>query len=87
MVVAAPPPPPCPQIRRSHGCVVRYRLSGVVVHSGSLSGGHYIAYVKTSGSWYYISDGHVTPASEATALKSEAYLLFYVRCRSDGRKS
>lgn len=35
---AAPPPPPPPPIL--------YRLAGVVVHGGGLSGGHYVAYVR-----------------------------------------
>nr|XP_009413551.1 PREDICTED: ubiquitin carboxyl-terminal hydrolase 2 [Musa acuminata subsp. malaccensis] len=66
-----------------------YRLLGVVEHSGSVSGGHYIAYVRgerNSGkahqdkilpSWFYASDAHVREASLSEVLKCEAYILFY----------
>ncbi|CAL9147080.1 unnamed protein product [Musa hybrid cultivar] len=66
-----------------------YRLLGVVEHSGSVSGGHYIAYVRgerNSGkahqdknlpSWFYASDAHVREASLLEVLKCEAYILFY----------
>ncbi|KAL6655284.1 hypothetical protein ACP70R_006110 [Stipagrostis hirtigluma subsp. patula] len=67
-----------------------YRLVGVVEHMGSMSGGHYIAYVRASkiggrqqqsrgSSWFYASDGHVREASLEEVLKCEAYLLFYER--------
>ncbi len=57
----------------------KYRLSGAVVHSGSLGGGHYVAFVRRGSRWYYISDSHVKVVSEASALSCQAYLLFYVR--------
>ncbi|KAJ3681232.1 hypothetical protein LUZ60_015721 [Juncus effusus] len=65
-----------------------YRLVGVVEHSGSMSGGHYIAYVRGerkskdgahSQTWFYASDAHVKEVSLQQVLKSEAYLLFYER--------
>lgn len=47
-----------------HVCT-RYRLSGIVVHSGQASGGHYYSYIKNrnpSGEvrWYKFDDGEVT---------------------------
>jgi len=57
----------------------RFRLSGAVVHSGSLGGGHYVAYVRRGSRWFYVSDSHVKVVSEAAALGCQAYLLFYVR--------
>ena len=58
-----------------------YQLRGVVEHSGGLSGGHYVAYVRRAGDqqWYYISDRHVRPVTAATVFDAEAYLLFYER--------
>ncbi|KIH64414.1 ubiquitinyl hydrolase 1 [Ancylostoma duodenale] len=72
-----------------------YSLYGVVVHSGSLSGGHYIAYVKSrhrlkqdlpvdpqlqnDGQWYYCSDSQIVAVSENRVLSAEAYILFYER--------
>ena len=31
------------------------------------------------GKWYYISDTHVSEASEERVLKAQAYILFYER--------
>ncbi|XP_072991726.1 ubiquitin carboxyl-terminal hydrolase 2-like [Typha latifolia] len=68
-----------------------YRLIGVVEHSGSMGGGHYVAYVRgerirgraqkaiSSPSWFYASDSHVREVSLSEVLKSEAYILFYER--------
>ncbi|RLN35457.1 ubiquitin carboxyl-terminal hydrolase 2-like [Panicum miliaceum] len=68
-----------------------YRLVGVVEHLGTMTGGHYIAYVRaakiggrqqqSSGvkSWFYTSDGQVREASLEEVLNCEAYILFYER--------
>ncbi|KAH7664142.1 Ubiquitinyl hydrolase 1 protein [Dioscorea alata] len=67
-----------------------YRLVGVVEHSGGMSGGHYVAYVrgerskgkdlKSSGpAWYYASDAFVRGVSLNEVLQSDAYILFYER--------
>ncbi|RZF49095.1 hypothetical protein LSTR_LSTR008381 [Laodelphax striatellus] len=67
-----------------------YSLYGVVEHSGTLHGGHYVAYVKVregeqkpnqprEGSWYFISDSRVSPVKEEAVLRTQAYLLFYER--------
>jgi len=63
---------------------MRYKLVGVVCHGGSLSGGHYTAYVAHRGQWFFISDSKVKPAKETDAENAEAYLLFYTR--SDAEK-
>lgn len=69
-----------------------YHLVGVVEHSGSMRGGHYIAYVRggdRSGGkldkenrqsntvWYYASDAYVRETTLEEVLRCEAYLLFY----------
>lgn len=69
-----------------------YRLVGVVEHSGSMRGGHYIAYVRGGDSsggkldkenrqgntvWYYASDAYVRETTLEEVLRCEAYLLFY----------
>nr|CAB3267546.1 ubiquitin carboxyl-terminal hydrolase 16-like [Phallusia mammillata] len=89
---------------------ILYHLYGIVEHAGSLSRGHYTAYVKvrsandrlsallinqqkcvpeyqegaksispSAGVWYHISDTTVSKSSQAKALSSNAYLLFYER--------
>ncbi|KAK9664553.1 hypothetical protein RND81_14G051000 [Saponaria officinalis] len=69
-----------------------YRLVGVVEHSGSMTGGHYVAYVRGGGSsnvrsednhrprqnvWYHASDAYVREVTLDEVLQSEAYILFY----------
>jgi ubiquitin carboxyl-terminal hydrolase 16/45 len=60
----------------------------MVEHSGTMRGGHYVAYVRGSKEvvaeneevdcvWYHASDAHVREASLAEVLQSEAYILFY----------
>ena len=62
---------------------IKYRLYGVVVHSGGMFGGHYIAYVRVKGSdgqpdaWVYCSDSHTRASSWEEVAKSQAYMLFY----------
>ncbi|GMI89984.1 ubiquitin-specific protease 2 [Hibiscus trionum] len=78
-----------PRCKDADNCI--YSLVGVVEHSGTMRGGHYIAYVrggeKGSGTdtehvgsqWYYVSDHHVRQASIEEVLRCEAYILFYER--------
>ena len=61
---------------------IMYSLYGVVVHHGSLHGGHYTAHVKAAGThgttmWYYASDSHFRLARVEEIQKSNAYMLFY----------
>ena len=55
----------------------RYRLIGVVNHSGGLGGGHYTCYVRKNGDWYYISDSYYKSSTLNSALNADAYLVFY----------
>jgi ubiquitin carboxyl-terminal hydrolase 16/45 len=56
---------------------LRYQLYGLVVHGGSLVGGHYVSYVRHCDSWFYCSDSHTRSASWNEVRKCQAYLLFY----------
>ena len=59
----------------------KYRLYAVVVHyGGSISSGHYVAYVTgPDNHWYLMDDAQVQPASEDIVLAERAYMLFYLR--------
>lgn len=57
-----------------------YRLYAVVVHSGVLEGGHYVAYVKRRGTWYLCDDASVEPVSQERVLAAQAFMLFYDEC-------
>ena len=65
----------------------KYELFAIVEHSGSFSGGHYTAFVRSRGAggdaWRHISDTHVSEASEADALGAQAFLLLYKRVGAD----
>eukprot|EP01138_Halocafeteria_seosinensis_P004389 gb/GECG01004490.1/.p1 GENE.gb/GECG01004490.1/~~gb/GECG01004490.1/.p1 ORF type:complete len:855 (+),score=107.85 gb/GECG01004490.1/:1-2565(+) len=61
---------------------VKYELQGLVVHSGGMKGGHYVAYIRTENQWYYLSDTTVRRVTQQDALKAQPYLLFYQRVRN-----
>ena len=58
-----------------------YTLHGIVVHDGTMAGGHYYAYVKAVegpiGRWYKCNDSRVSEATEQEVLDESAYMLFY----------
>ena len=61
--------------------VVKYVLTGVLVHVGSSAHmGHYYAYVRAAdGHWYEKDDSSVRKVGRQEALQQKAYMLFYVR--------
>lgn len=63
----------------------RYRLCGVLVHSGhSVHSGHYTALARAGdGLWHSFDDDAVSQVSERVVLAQRAYILFYVRCDDD----
>ncbi|XP_065920940.1 ubiquitin carboxyl-terminal hydrolase 45-like isoform X2 [Dysidea avara] len=60
---------------------ILYSLYGVVVHHGTLHGGHYTAFVKAAAlhdtKWFYVSDSYFRSASTEEVQSSNAYMLFY----------
>jgi ubiquitin C-terminal hydrolase len=72
---------------------VRYQLYGIVVHSGSMNGGHYVAYTRRrdnpisdmtslediENGWHYFSDTQMSKSTLGSVLSQEAYILFYER--------
>eukprot|EP01091_Cochliopodium_minus_P007278 TRINITY_DN17184_c0_g1_i1.p1 TRINITY_DN17184_c0_g1~~TRINITY_DN17184_c0_g1_i1.p1 ORF type:complete len:207 (-),score=55.87 TRINITY_DN17184_c0_g1_i1:175-795(-) len=56
-----------------------YDLFGIVSHSGSLDGGHYIAFCKNHANekWYEFNDSVTREVTEKEVASQEAYLLFY----------
>lgn len=77
--------------RSKENDVTTYRLVAVVEHMGTMTGGHYVAYVRSgkiggrqqqsgaSKSWFYASDSQVRETSLQEVLNCEAYILFYER--------
>lgn len=58
-----------------------YELMSVVVHNGSLSGGHYYNYSKREGEWYCFNDSSVSKTELDNVLSSvssgSAYIVLY----------
>lgn len=50
-----------------------YRLHSVMVHSGSLAGGHYYAFIRTdlSGQWLKFDDERVTQETSQKAIEEQ----------------
>lgn len=61
------------------GETVRYQLVAVAVHSGSLGGGHYIAYGRREGNWYMFNDENCSMVPPTQVMESQAYLLIYMK--------
>jgi ubiquitin carboxyl-terminal hydrolase 6/32 len=58
-----------------------YDLYGVVHHQGALSGGHYVASLKSEldGQWRLFNDAQVYEIHKKDVVDSSAYILFYIR--------
>ena len=54
-----------------------YSLYGIVSHSGSIYGGHYIAYCNYNGTWRCFNDTMARCVSWEHVKDQEAYILFY----------
>ena len=57
-----------------------YDLFAVVLHTGTLNGGHYTAVVKNKDSWYEFNDDRVFKIQKHETNKivsNHAYILFY----------
>ena len=58
-----------------------YDLYGVVHHQGALSGGHYVASLKSEfdGQWRLYNDAQIYEIHSRDVVDSSAYILFYIR--------
>lgn len=57
-----------------------YEIKGFVVHAwGSINSGHYVAYSKRNGKWYYTSDSTEKPIAEKDLPLKDAYMMFFAK--------
>lgn len=58
-----------------------FDLYASIYHLGALSGGHYIASIKSqaNGKWHFFNDSQVQEINESELESPSAYILFYVR--------
>jgi len=59
----------------------KYDLYAVTNHTGSLTGGHYTAYLLSRGGWVYCDDSSVKSAEGRNIVSQQAYILFYKRVK------
>ncbi len=55
---------------RNQAGSVQYGLFGMVVHSGSLDSGHYVAYVLHGDQWFYFSDSRFQAVTTQRVLQA-----------------
>jgi len=55
----------------------KYSLQSVIVHSGAISSGHYVSYIKKDNKWFKCDDKFVSYTESSDVKKLKAYLLFY----------
>ncbi|KZT67329.1 cysteine proteinase [Daedalea quercina L-15889] len=60
----------------------RYDLYGVTNHFGTLSSGHYTAFISSRGGWLYCDDSRISQADPKDVVGKPAYMLFYKRIRA-----
>ncbi|KAI0071160.1 hypothetical protein K474DRAFT_1679622 [Panus rudis PR-1116 ss-1] len=60
----------------------RYDLYAVTNHFGTLSSGHYTAFIASRGGWLYCDDSRITPADPKDVVGKPAYVLFYKRSKA-----
>ncbi|GMK54579.1 hypothetical protein CspeluHIS016_0111650 [Cutaneotrichosporon spelunceum] len=62
----------------------KYNLYGVTNHSGTLSSGHYTAFVRDARGWKFAEDSLISDASERDVVSRPAasYILFYKRVQA-----
>ncbi|WVQ85882.1 hypothetical protein IAT38_008050 [Cryptococcus sp. DSM 104549] len=68
-----------PSDPRTQVAPFKYDLYGVSNHMGTLSSGHYTAFVKSADGWKFCEDSKISPARESDVVSKPAYILFYKR--------
>ncbi|THH02988.1 hypothetical protein EW145_g6625 [Phellinidium pouzarii] len=59
----------------------RYDLYAVTNHFGTLSSGHYTAFINSRGNWLYCDDSRIVAADAREVVGKPAYVLYYKRIK------
>ncbi|KAI5123494.1 hypothetical protein M0805_008862 [Coniferiporia weirii] len=59
----------------------KYDLYAVTNHFGTLSSGHYTAFVNSRGNWLYCDDSRISSADAREVVGKPAYVLYYKRVK------
>jgi len=55
----------------------KYRLKSCILHSGDMSAGHYVCWIRKEDRWYYCDDHKVQLSNSEYVQSAKAYMLFY----------
>jgi ubiquitin C-terminal hydrolase len=64
---------------RSQSGTLRYRLTGIVMHTGSRDTGHYTAWMRHGDDWLHANDSSVTQHAHPGTDQDKGYLYTYRR--------
>ncbi|KAI5137385.1 uncharacterized protein NESG_00469 [Nematocida ausubeli] len=56
-----------------------FTLFSVIMHSGEMDSGHYIAYTRRNSQWYLTNDEEIIRVSLVDLLNKPVYILFYAQ--------
>ena len=56
-----------------------YDLRGIIYHSGTSNGGHYISVIKLNCEWYLCNDGTITKLDNIENYLNYGYIYLYVK--------
>ena len=56
-----------------------YELRGIIFHSGTANGGHYISIIRLNGLWYLCNDGTITKLDNMENYLNYGYIYLYVK--------
>ena len=56
---------------------MKYELKSIIIHSGGLNGGHYIAVARKNDKWKEFNDSYMKRIKQNQALNKQAYILIY----------
>ena len=54
-----------------------YRLKSMIMHSGDMSAGHYVCWIRKEDQWYFCDDNSVQLSNTDYVKSAKAYMLFY----------
>ncbi|CAL1714070.1 unnamed protein product [Somion occarium] len=77
----SPAQPLSPDDPRAQIPPYRYDLYAVTNHFGTLSSGHYTAFISSRGGWLYCDDSRISSADPKDVVGKPAYVLYYKRTK------
>ncbi len=64
-----------------------YELTGCIIHSGTIDGGHYTYLRRVGETWYYIDDAKVTEVKDPSPYIAQGYVYHYEKISAPAPKA